>query len=61
MMSTLCILGAGVRGQTLPGRAKSKCGVPDEKCDWARAKGVRERFKLYVPRLMDRPRPCRGQ
>ena len=50
-----------MRGQSLPGRAKSKCGVPDEKCDWARAKGVRERFKLCVPRLMDRPRPCRGQ
>ena len=61
MMNTLCILGAGVRGQSLPGRAKSKCGDPDEKYDWAKTKGVRERFKPYVPRLMDRTRPCRGQ
>ena len=61
MMSTLCILGAGVRDQSLPGRAKSKCGDPDEKCDWAKAKGVRERFKPCVLRLMDRARPCRGQ
>jgi len=42
-----------VRGQSLPGRAKNKGGDPDEKYDWDKTKGVRERFRPYVPRLMD--------
>ena len=56
MMRALHILGGGP-----PGRAKSKCGNAGEKCQWAKAKGMRGRFKPYVLREVGRARPCSVQ
>lgn len=45
-------------GKSLSNKAKDKWGTPDEKCQWARAKGIRGRFKPYVAREVDRAKPC---
>ena len=45
-------------GESLPDQEKDKWGTPDEKRQWARAKGRRGRFKPYVAREVGRATPC---